>query len=35
MVSPKQILVVTTSGLGDVKIIKHLKPVSVAGAQYF
>ena len=38
MVSPKQILVATTSDLGDVKIIKHLKPVSahvVAGTNVF
>ena len=38
MVSPKQILVATTSYLGEVKIIKHLKPESahvVAGTNVF
>jgi uncharacterized protein YbjQ (UPF0145 family) len=38
MSSPKQVLVVTTSDLGEIKIIKHLKPVSahvVAGTNVF
>jgi uncharacterized protein YbjQ (UPF0145 family)/CDGSH-type Zn-finger protein len=38
MVSPKQVLVVTTSDLGELKIINYLKPVSahvVAGTNVF